>query len=306
VPGAAPLVILSVAGLLPGRIESKPSTAPNSGNQGNGFNPMGTAPLEPARTGAPRFQRLRVIAALMIREMGTTYGRSAGGYLWAIAHPLGGIVLLAIAFSLALRSPPLGTSFMLFYATGIVPFSMFNAMSNGAAGAIKSNRGLLTYPVVFAVDAVLAQFLLKLLTLSVVGLIMFTGIILIFDLHVNYNPVAMVRAMFLAAILGLGTGTLNCVLFGFFPTWKTIWAVLTRPLFIISGIFFLFEDAPAEFQALLWYNPLVHVIGDMRMGFFGSYDPQFISYPFVVGLSLVLFTIGLYLLRRHESFLIEQ
>ena len=70
-----------------------------------------------------------MIFALVVREMGAKFGRSAGGYLWAIAEPLGGIVLLAIAFSLALRAPPSGTSFILFYATGTVPFSMFSTMA---------------------------------------------------------------------------------------------------------------------------------------------------------------------------------
>ena len=79
-------------------------------------------PLAPAaRARAVRFQRLRVLFALMVREMGTTFGRSWGGYFWAIAEPLGGILLLSLAFGLALRTPPLGSSFMLFYATGYIP-----------------------------------------------------------------------------------------------------------------------------------------------------------------------------------------
>ena len=40
----------------------------------------------PVRPGRPRFQRLRVIAALVLRGMGTRNGRAAGGYLWAIAR----------------------------------------------------------------------------------------------------------------------------------------------------------------------------------------------------------------------------
>ncbi len=45
-------------------------------------------------------QRLRVLAALIIRETSARFGRSWGGYIWAIAEPTGGIVLLSVAFSL--------------------------------------------------------------------------------------------------------------------------------------------------------------------------------------------------------------
>ena len=61
--------------------------------------------------------------------MSTRFGRSYGGYVWAIAEPLGGILLLNIAFSLTLRHPPLGTNFALFYATGIIPFFLFTGVA---------------------------------------------------------------------------------------------------------------------------------------------------------------------------------
>jgi capsular polysaccharide transport system permease protein len=60
------------------------------------------------------------------------------------------------------------------------------------------------------------------------------------------------------------------------------------------------------FQKVLWFNPLVHVIGLMRSGFYGEYQPQFVSIPYVLGIALTSFVIGAYLLRRHESVLIEQ
>jgi capsular polysaccharide transport system permease protein len=267
---------------------------------------IGDAPPSRARLGSPRFRRLRVVAALVVREMGTRFGRSTGGYFWALAEPLGGILLLAVAFSLALRSPPIGTSFMLFYATGMIPFSMFRTMSSGVAAAIISNRGLLTYPVVTTLDAVLAKFVLNFMTIALVAAILFSGIILGLGLHVNLDLAAVALAIGMAAALGLGIGTLNCVLFGFFPTWKNLWSVLNRPLFIISGIFFTYEMVPPAFQAVLWWNPIVHIIGVMRAGFYGTYDARYVSYPYVLGIGLVTFVVGAYLLRRHASALIER
>lgn len=267
---------------------------------------MRTASPSPPLKGHPRFQRLRVITALMLREMTSTYGRSIGGYFWAIAQPLGGIVLLAVAFSLALRSPPLGTSFILFYSTGMLPFSTFNVMSNGVSSVISSNRGLLSYPVVTAIDAVLARFLLDLITQGIISLILLWGIVQGLGLHINLDLLVVVRGIFFAAVLGAGIGTLNCVLFGFFPTWKNIWAMLTRPLFLVSAILYIYEDAPQAFQQVMWFNPLVHLTGSTRAGVFGAYDPQYISFTYVLGIALGSFVIGAWLLRRHESFLIEQ
>src|SRR5262245_8834496 len=97
----------------------------------------GDSPLVPRRV---TLQRLRVLFALILRDMSAKFGRSVGGYLWAIAEPLGGIVLLAVAFSLALRMPPIGTSFLFFYATGVVPFTLYSDIAGSAANAVRANR----------------------------------------------------------------------------------------------------------------------------------------------------------------------
>lgn len=270
------------------------------------FPPASVPPGPASSSRQVPLQRLRVLFALMVRDMSATFGRSVGGYVWAIAEPLGGIILLAVAFSLALRTPPIGTSFLFFYATGIIPFSLYSSIARDVANAVHSNRGLLTYPVVTPLDAVFATFLLNLLTMSVVAVVLFGGIILVDGVAVNFEPVRVVRAFAMGAVLGLGVGALNCVLFGFFPTWKNIWTVLNRPLFIVSGVFFTFDAAPPAFQEVLWYNPIAHVIGEMRAGFYGGYRADYVSYPYVFGIGLTLFVIGAWLLRRHASYLIEQ
>lgn len=264
-------------------------------------------PPFPSRTTRPpvQMQRLRVLFALIVREMGTRFGRSSGGYLWAIAEPLGGIALLTIAFSFALRTPPLGDNFALFYATGIIPFFLFGNVSRSVSMAIASNQGLLRYPVVRPLDAVLAKFITDVLTMFVVGLLLYAGIIFWFALPVHLDPAAAFNGFLLMGLLGLGIGTLNCVLFGFFPTWKNVWNVLTKPLFIMSGMFYTFESLPTQVQAIMWYNPLIHAVGLSRAGFYAGYDPHYVSPLYVLAIAGSTFVLGAYLLRRHASALLE-
>jgi capsular polysaccharide transport system permease protein len=237
--------------------------------------------------------------------MSTKFGRSWGGYLWAVAEPVGGIVLLTIAFSFAFRTPPLGSSFALFYATGIIPFFLFSHVTGSVGQAINSNRGLLTYPVVRPLDAVLAKFVTDLVTMLIVALLLYPGIILWNDLPVSPDLAAIFNGFLLMGLIGLGIGTLNCVLFGFWPTWRHVWNVLTKPLFIVSGMFYTFEALPPQAQAILWWNPLIHAVGLMRAGFYGGYDAAYVAPLYVIGLGLGLFVVGGYLLRRHAVTLIE-
>ena len=94
-----------------------------------------------------RFASLRTIAALMLREMSTTYGRSPGGYIWAVLEPVAGTMLLSLVFSAFLRNPALGSNFPLFYASGIVPFTIFIGLSNVVAQSrVVSCRSVISFP----------------------------------------------------------------------------------------------------------------------------------------------------------------
>ena len=60
----------------------------------------------------------------MLREMSTTYGRSLGGYAWAILSVFWHC-FLTLVFSLILRTPPWELSFEIFYITSLLPFIIY-------------------------------------------------------------------------------------------------------------------------------------------------------------------------------------
>lgn len=255
------------------------------------------APAQVPRTRSMRSGR--TIFALMLREMATTYGRSAAGYLWALIEPIAALALLSIVFALVLRSPALGANFPLFYASGYLIFQIYMTVGNKVASAVQFSRPLLEYPAVTPLDAILARFILNMLTQLMVIYIVLTGIILLYDLKLILDLSSILLALLMAGVFTLGVGTFNCYLFVAFPAYTQVWAIANRPMFIISCIFFLFEDIPQPFRDFLWYNPLVHIIGMMRRGIYATYEANYISVTYVMALGGVLFLIGLLMLRRH-------
>ena len=247
---------------------------------------------------------IRTVGALILREMATSYGRSPGGYLWAIVEPVAGISLLTLIFSMGFRAPALGVSFPLFYATGMLPFLLFTHLANRVAQSLDFSRPLLAYPAVTWLDAILARFLLNLVTQLMVGQIVLTGILLMFDTRAILDFSAIFMAYALAALLGLGVGVMNCLLQGLVPAWVHAWSILMRPMFLISTIFFTFESVPLPWRDWLWYNPAVHFIGILRRGFYPGYDAAFASPGYVAAVALVLLAFGLlFLSRAHRRIL---
>jgi capsular polysaccharide transport system permease protein len=253
-----------------------------------------------------RFGSVRSVFALMLREMVTTYGRSPGGYLWAVLEPVAAIALLSFAFSLAFRSPTLGISFPLFYATGYLPFMLFQDVSLKTATAIRFSRPLLNFGALTLIDVIAARFLLNLLTHLFVAILVFTGLFLLFETRASLSFPIVAGAFGLAAVMAAGVGLMNAYLFLAFPAWERLWQVASRPLFIMSGVFFVFEDLPHEISDFLWFNPLFHITGEMRRGFYPTYAGDYISAVFVAGLGLGLGCFGLLLLTRHADGLVHK
>lgn len=261
--------------------------------------PAKIATLRPARR-LGISASLRTIAALCLREMQTSYGRSPGGYLWAVMEPVAGIALLTFIFSLGFRAPPIGSNFPIFYATGIVPFTMYRELSGKIAQSISYSRPLLKYPRVTIADALLARFALNVFTQLLVAYVIFAGIELIYETRTVPDLPGIALGLSMVAMIGFGVGVMNCLLFGLFPVWQQVWAILSRPLFIISCIFFTFETVPEPYRGLLWYNPLVHITGQLRAAFYPTYDASYVSPAYVFGLGLGLCALGLVLLGRYH------
>ncbi len=247
-----------------------------------------------------RGKTVRAVAALILREMETTFGRSPGGYLWAVAEPVAAIALLSIGFGLALQAPALGASFALFYASGYLPFTMTLDTANKVANAIRFSRPLLTYPAVTFLDALLARFALNLLTHALIFCVVIAGIAGFLGAHIMLDLPRVLSAMAMASVLGLGIGTVNCLLFNIWPLWERIWQIVTRPLFIVSGVFFLPEAIPLPYSAWLMLNPVVHVVGEMRRGLYAGYEAPGVSHVYVYALGLGCLALGLVLLGRHH------
>lgn len=267
--------------------------------------PASPMPSHPALTevtahpGRRRFATLRAIAALMMREMSTSGGRSASGILWQIAEPAAGIFLLTMVFGVISRTPPLGTNFPIFYATGVVPFMCYSVLSNKMTYAVPFSKQLLAYPAVTAWDAMTARFLTNFVIQLLVAYLVYVGILMFQETRTDPQIMGIALGFAMTGAFAAGLGVLNGFIIMAFHPWERIYNVLTRPLFILSCIIFTFESVPQPYRDYLWWNPLIHCVGQIRKSFYPSYTGDYVSPGYVFFTSLVMLVVGLALFNRY-------
>jgi capsular polysaccharide transport system permease protein len=262
-------------------------------------------PMDKPRVGRS-WATFRTVSALMLREMSTRYGRSPGGYAWALLEPVGAIIVMAVGFGLMFHAPALGSDFLLFYATGYMPFALYQSIANATARSLSFSKPLLAYPAVTWMDSVLARFILNTLTGLLVTVIVLWGILAVSSTTTILDLPKITLAMFLSAGLGLSIGVMNCFLGTRIEVWDIAWSILSRPLFIVSGVFFVYENIPPAAQNVLYYLPWMHIAGIMREGFYPTYRPDYVSVSYVLLWCMLPLSFAMMLLRRYHKELLNR
>ncbi|WP_349360287.1 ABC transporter permease [Stappia sp.] len=246
----------------------------------------------------------RVIGALVLRETKVTFGAVQMGYLWAILEPVLGTAILTLIFSVVTRHPPIGTSFALFFATGIITYQLYSKLSSSLMAVFEANRGLMAYPLVKEVDVVIARFLLITMTYLFVFIVFFGGLILLGVADFPARLHIVLAAISFVALLGLGAGLINAVLLLLWPTWRRVEAIITRPLFFISGVFFIPDAFPPDIRYILSWNPLMHAIDWLRTGYYSAYSSETLDVPYMMGYVGILLVIAFAMeriYRKHQK-----
>ena len=265
----------------------------------------GSGQLRPVRTTVsgrvlPSFATLRTVVALCLREVTTSNGDTAGGYMWSVVSPVIGIIGLTFIFSAGFRTPPLGENFAIFYATGMLPFTMFRSVCGRVEHSIKASRNLLNFPRVTIFDVLISKFIMAVITQAAISVLVLSYIIYFYKPDTTFHIVQVLQSFSVAALLGFGVGVMNCAIKTKLPLWELVWNFVSRPLLLISGIMFLVETMPRPYSEWLLWNPLVHITGQTRKSFYPSYAGDYVSPAYVLGMSLLVYAIGLALLIRYH------
>ncbi|MCK5666432.1 MAG: ABC transporter permease, partial [Thiotrichaceae bacterium] len=214
----------------------------------------------------------KVIAALTLRETRSRYGSSKLGYFWALFEPFAHVMVFIGIFSALDRAPPIGQSTGLFILTGIIPWLLFSNIVNGVMGGLQANKALLGYPQVMPMDISVSRVILESSTLFLV-MLFFLAVASYMGLSVRIDSfLKMMSATGLLILLAMGIGLINAALVTKYPSYKSIYSAISRPLYFISGVFFTADFLSPEVYDVVSINPLLHLIEWFRSGFYTSYN----------------------------------
>lgn len=245
-----------------------------------------------------------VLFALVLREYLTRFGSRRMGAFWEIFEPMSNIAFMMFIFTvIRARSIP-GMDMPMFLLTGMIPFFMIRNIIFKLMDSIGANEALFSYPNIKVFDTYVARMLVELSISSVVYLVF----IFIFGFWFGYDilvahPLEWLTALLVAIVFAFSLGVIFSVVILLAPNLKSIIRIIFLPLYLITGVIFPLWIIPDRYLPWLLWNPLAHIISNIREGVFIHYpDINGVSwsYPVMITLTTLCIAMGLYRLRRQR------
>ncbi|PEQ13806.1 sugar ABC transporter permease [Novosphingobium sp. PC22D] len=259
---------------------------------------MATQPIERAPLRESLAIQIRILGALLIREMLTRYGRHNIGFLWLFVEPmlftLGVTALWTATKSVHGSDLPI----VAFALTGYSSVLLWRNMPSRCIGALWANLALMYHRNIKVLDIYLARLILEFggATIS------FTTLALVFItlgwLEPPQDILEIVGGWLIIAWFGSALAIWLGALSHESELVDKLWHPFSYLMFPLSGAAFLVDALPKFAQEAVLWIPIVHGVEIVREGWFGEHARAHYDLGYVLPFCLVLSFVALIQVRK--------
>jgi ABC-type polysaccharide/polyol phosphate export permease len=239
--------------------------------------------------------QIRVIWALILREIITRYGRHNIGFLWLFVEPMLFTLGVAGLWTIAGLHHGSDLPIIAFALTGYSTVLLWRNMPNRCVGSVMPNSALMYHRNVRIIDIFLSRVALE----GIGATMSFVTLSMIFIFLEWMEPPEDALKVVWAWLLTGWFGAAFAMLLGAWSEKSEIIEKLWHPaaylLFPLSGAAYLVDALPKDFQDAVLWLPMVHGTEMVREGYFGSkivahYD---VGYLVMCNMILTVFALAL-------------
>ena len=245
--------------------------------------------------------QINVTRALIYRELITRASLVKFGYIGLLIEPLGIMAIFLTIFTLIRRRNVGGNlDILLFLVSGIVIYTLFNAIAIRSMNSMEANSSLFFYRQIQPIDTIFSRTIVEIVIYSLVFIILVALAFLIKEFFYISDFALLVVSFLFLAIFSMGVGIFLMIATYRYEWVKSIVQFLQRPLWFLSGVFFSLNDVPQNIRPYISWNPILQSIELTRHSFSNSYPlNEAVSLTYLIQISLLVLTISLWLYNKN-------
>ena len=234
---------------------------------------------------------VRIVQALVIRDLMVRFGRRHLGFVWAVLEPMLLTAGIMVVWSLLKEPVVHGVSMVLFVFSGYLPLTLWRHMTNASLRLFQKNVGLLYHRPIGLADILLARLALEFLSSTTALLVIYFIVVSTGIAELPAVPSLLLAGWLFMAWFAGGAAVLMVAWTEYWEPAERFFQPAQYLMLPISGVFFMVDWLPTEGGRLAQLNPMVHCFELFRAGVFGEaavthYDALYLA-AWCMGLTVV-------------------
>lgn len=242
--------------------------------------------------------QVRVIHALMIRELITRFGRDNIGFLWIMAEPLLFAGLVGALWHFTHGATEHGINVIAFVATGYIPITLFRHGVSRSVAVFTVNQSLLYHRQIKIVDFILTRFVIELLGGMMAYLFMAIVLMIFGQFPMPADFGLLIAGWFLYSSFCFAICLIIAPLSEMSEAMEKFIPATTYIMIPFSGLFYMLSWLTPAAREFLLLSPFVNGMEMMRKGIWGDQVTVYYNIWNPIICSAVAALIGLILCRR--------
>jgi len=197
------------------------------------------------------------------REFLIRYKQSLIGVLWAIIQPVSMMLLFVLVFGYILKTTRTDYPYVLFFFSGILPWTFFSGATNFSINSLSGNFNLITkiyFPrEIIPLSGVAINFIDYL-----IGFVVYFILILGYGIHLTWNFLWIFPLILMLILYTTAFGYLLAALNVYYRDVKLASNFIIQFLFFSTPVIYSVDHVETSLKLLLFMNPLTYIIENMR------------------------------------------
>lgn len=249
---------------------------------------------------------LRVIYALIMREIHTRYGRENIGFLWVLGEPILFCAGVAILWTAMRPAHEHGLPMTAIVVTGYVPLTMWRHCLSQSVKAFEANGSLLFHRQVTPVTIIIARASLEIIGTIMAGLLVTCGAIAMgFMKPPQYYGILYLGLLF-QTIFCISMSMIFASLSEMSELVEKIMSVFSYLTLPFTGAFTMVNWLPPRYRWYMMLSPSVDNIEMIREGQFGLNAHAHYDIFYCCWINLALLIIGFWLTLNVRKYILVQ
>jgi lipopolysaccharide transport system permease protein len=211
-----------------------------------------------------RLSKYRYLLMVFIwREFTIRYRQTIFGVLWAVLQPLSMMLLFTFIFGVVLHNKVSNYPHVLFFYSGLLPWSFFSSSVNFSMNSLVSHRSLITkiyFPrEIIPISGVAVSFIDFCIAFLIYGFLL-----AIYGIHLTLNVLWFLPLLVILIVFAMSLSLLFSALNVYYRDVKLLSGFLLQLWFFATPIFYSIDKVSLKWKFVLFLNPMTFIVENMR------------------------------------------